>query len=122
LGEKTGPLKLTTLDGPSFVMDNYDTDGRIGTVIAFISARCPVTEQMAERINYVQEEYRHDDILWVGIGANPGEPGDELRDFCQKRGMIFPVYQDPQGNIRKRFEAKVTPEVFLLNAKSAWYT
>lgn len=118
LGEKIGPLELTTLDGPSFVMDNYDVDGRIGTVIAFLSARCPVTDQMAERINYVQEEYRHDDILWVGIGANPAESGEELREFCQRRGMIFPVYLDPQQKIRKRFGPKVTPEVFLLDSES----
>ncbi|MHC4171419.1 MAG: exo-alpha-sialidase [Planctomycetota bacterium] len=118
LGEKVGPLELTTLDGPSFVMDNYDMDGRIGTVIAFLSARCPVTDQMAERINYVQEEYRHDDILWVGIGANPAESGEELREFCQRRGMIFPVYLDPQQKIRKRFGPKVTPEVFLLDSES----
>jgi len=116
VGERIGPLELTTLEDPRFVMDNYDK--RVGTVIAFLSSRCPVTDKMAERINYVQEEYRHDDILWVGIGANPAESGDELRDFCQKRGMIFPFYQDPQGKIRKRFGPKVTPEVFLLNANS----
>jgi len=116
VGERIGPLELTTLEGPKFVMDNYDK--RVGTVIAFLSSRCPVTDRMAERINYIQEEYRHDDILWVGIGANPAESGDELRDFCQKRGMIFPFYQDPQGKIRKRFAPKVTPEVFLLNANS----
>jgi len=115
LGERIGPLELTTLDGPSFVMDNYDMDGRIGTVIAFLSARCPVTGQMAKRINYVQEEYRHDDILWVGIGS---ESGDEIREFCQKQGMIFPMYQDPDRKVRKRFGAKVTPEVFLLDSES----
>jgi len=65
------------------------------------TARCPVTDAQAERINYVQEEYRHDDILWVGIGANPAESGEELREFCQKRGMVFPFYQDPQAKIQK---------------------
>jgi predicted neuraminidase len=118
IGEKIGPLELTTLDGLSFVMDNYAMDEKVGTVIAFLSARCPVTDAMSERINYVQEEYRHDDILWVGIGANPAESGDEICEFCQRQGMIFPMYLDPGGKIRKRFEPKVTPEVFLLNAKS----
>lgn len=85
LGERIGPLELTTLDGPGFVMDNYDK--RIGTVIAFLSARCPVTDQMAERINYVQEEYRHDDILWVGIGS---ESGDELsKEFLNKEVKVL---------------------------------
>jgi len=115
-GERIGPLTLTTLDGPRFVMNNYHK--RIGTVIAFISARCPATDALAKRINYIQEEYRHKRILWVGIGANPAESGDELRDFCQKRGMIFPVYLDPNGKIRNRFGATVTPEVFLLDARS----
>jgi peroxiredoxin len=115
VGDKIGPLELTTLDGPKFVMDNYAMDEKIGTVIAFLSARCPVTDAMSERINYIQEEYRHDDILWVGIGS---ESGDEIREFCQKQGMIFPMYQDPDRKVRKRFGAKVTPEVFLLDSES----
>jgi predicted neuraminidase/peroxiredoxin len=115
LGEKIGPLELTTLDGPKFTMDNYAMDEKIGTVIAFVSARCPVTDAMSDRINYIQEEYRHDDILWVGIGR---ESGQELREFCQRQGMIFPMYRDPGGKIRKRFEPKVTPEVFLLDSQS----
>jgi hypothetical protein len=51
---------------------------------------------MSERINYIQEEHRHDDILWVEIGR---ESSKELRDFCQKQGMIFPMYQYPDGKI-----------------------
>ncbi|MHC4526302.1 MAG: exo-alpha-sialidase [Planctomycetota bacterium] len=118
VGERIGPLELTTLEGLTFVMDNYAMDEKVGTVIAFLSARCPVTDAMSKRINYVQEEYRHDDILWVGIGANPDESGDEIREFCQRRGMIFPMYLDPEGKIRKRFEPSVTPQVFLLDSKS----
>jgi len=116
LGDKIGSLELTTPEGPSFVMDNYET--RVGTVIAFLSARCPATDEAAERINTVQEEYRHKKILWVGIDSNPAESGAELREFCQKHGMIFPVYLDPGRKIQKLFGAKVTPEVFLLNARS----
>jgi len=115
IAERIGPLALTTLDGEKLVMNNYANDGKIGTVIAFISARCEVTDAMSKRINVVQEKYRHKKILWVGIGR---EGGDELREFCQRQGMIFPVYQDIDGAIAKRFGAKVTPEVFLLDSQS----
>jgi len=36
IGKEIGPLELTTLEGPKFVMENYDK--RIGTVIAFLSS------------------------------------------------------------------------------------
>jgi hypothetical protein len=44
LGEKIGSLELTTLESQSFVMDNYDKDEKVGTVIAFyrLAARLPM--------------------------------------------------------------------------------
>jgi len=98
VGERIGPLELTTLDGPSFVMDNYDK--RIGTVIAFLSARCPVTDAAAGRINYVQEEYRHDGILWVGIGANPRESGRIHISYTFRRYTIKHVEMDEDWLVR----------------------
>jgi predicted neuraminidase len=49
------------------------------------------------------------------VSSNPEESGDELRTFSQRRGLIFPVYRDPQGEVARTFSARVTPEVFLLD-------
>ena len=49
----------------------------------------------------------------------PSRRGDELRTFAQRRGMIFPLYRDPNGETARRFGARFTPEVFLIDRQGA---
>jgi predicted neuraminidase len=50
------------------------------------------------------------------VSSNPAETGDELREFAQRGGVIFPVYRDPAGSAARQFGARATPELFLLDA------
>ncbi|MCA9430054.1 MAG: exo-alpha-sialidase, partial [Candidatus Omnitrophica bacterium] len=108
-----GPLPVETLDGDKFTMDYFDS--REGWVFVFVSARCPETEKHIRDLEALHEKYRFEKILMVGVCSNPAESGKELRAFAQRRGVRFPIYRDPEGEIAKRFGAALTPEAFLLD-------
>jgi len=55
--------------------------------------------------------------LVVGICPQASETGDELRTFAQRRGLTFPIYRDPNGEVTGRFGARFTPEMFLLDRR-----
>lgn len=112
-GEKAGDLVLQGLGDYQHTLNNYGE--RPATAILFLSARCPVVEANYERIREIHQKYRRQDVLYVGIISDPDQSVDEIRDFMHKRGIIFPVYRDPDGKIRDRFAATVTPEMFLLD-------
>jgi predicted neuraminidase len=112
-GAVVGPLKLTTLSGEPLVMDNCAE--RPATAVVFLSARCDATERAIAEINRIHGKYRLQNLLFVGVCSNPAETGEELRTFSQRRGLIFPVYRDPDGEAARRLGARVTPEVFLLD-------
>ena len=113
IGDTVGPVEMLSVEDFPTTMDNYGD--RPGTVVVFLSARCMVTDaQMAEMIR-VHQASRLEDVYFVGICSNPAESGEELRMFGQRRGVIFPIYRDPDGAIAKRFGASVTPEFFLLD-------
>jgi len=76
---------MQTLDGLDIVMKNNDE--RRDTVLVFLSSRCETTEKNIE----------------------------EIRTFCQNRGVIFPVYRDVGAAIAKRFDVKVTPGALILD-------
>jgi len=113
VGDVVGPVELLTLDGHPLVMDNYGE--RRGTVVLFMSGRWETTDAAMERINRVHVRFRLREVLFVGVCSNPEESGDELRTFCQRRGVIFPVYRDPVGDVAKVFKARFTPEAFVLD-------
>ena len=113
LGEKAESVPLVNLQGHTRVMDNYDE--RRGTVVVFLSARSPETLASIEEIVATHQRYRIREMLFVGVVSNPEEEAEELRAFTQRRGIIFPVYRDPEGTVAKQFGATVTPEFFLLD-------
>ena len=41
--------------------------------------------------------------MFVGVCPITAETADELRTFAQRRGLIFPLYRDPQGEVTARF-------------------
>lgn len=115
LGAAAPAIEATTLDDAGLTINNYDE--RPGTAIVFMSARCPATAEAIVTIVEVHQRYRLQEVLFVGLVSNNVEPGEEIRDFCQANGVIFPVYRDLSGKAAENFGATVTPEVFLLDGK-----
>jgi predicted neuraminidase/peroxiredoxin len=114
LAALAGPLSLQTLEGESFTLDNYGE--RRATVVVFLSARCPFGDPSIEAINETYEEYRQRRVLFVGLFANEAEDQDEIRTFCQRRGVRFPFYRDPNRPVAEKLGASHTAEAFLLGA------
>jgi predicted neuraminidase/peroxiredoxin len=113
-GDAVGNLVLQGLGDYQHDLNNYAE--RPGTAILFLSARCPVVESQLQAIRDIHQKYRRKEILFVGVVSDPEQSAGEIREFMQKRGIIFPVYRDPDGSVRKRLDAYVTPEIFLTNS------
>jgi predicted neuraminidase/peroxiredoxin len=113
LGGAAGPVNLVALSGERIVMNNYAE--RPATAVLFLSGRCDVTLRAIADINQLYEKHRRRDVLFVGVCSNTAESQDELRTFAQRRGIIFPIYRDPVGDVARQFGARSTPELFLLD-------
>jgi predicted neuraminidase/peroxiredoxin len=113
IGLAIGALSMETLDGLTVEMDNYDE--RRGTVVLFLSSRCPVTHETISAINDTYERTRTREVLFVGLVVNPDETAAELQDFCQKNAVRFPIYRDPEGKIANKLGIKQTPQGVLLD-------
>jgi peroxiredoxin len=113
IGGNVGPVNLTALSGDRIVMNNYGE--RPATVVLFLSGRCEATERTIADVNRSFEKLRHRGVLFVGVCSNPEESGQELRTFSQRRGMIFPLYRDSEGEVARQFDARMTPELYLLD-------
>lgn len=112
-GEKVGPIKLTSPEGLSVVMNNYTE--RRGTAVLFLSSRDDGATSEASLIRSLDEKFSKRKILLMAVFSGSDFSGPEVRAFCQANGFNFPVYLDPDGNIAKTFDARVTPEAFLLD-------
>ena len=117
IGDQIGPLAFETLEGHPRTMNNYTE--REGTVVVFMSGRSETSIEDFPEINRLHEEYRLQEVLFVGIVSNPAESGEELRGYLQNVGCRFPVYRDVTGAAMKSVGATVTPELYIVDSNGA---
>ena len=92
--------------------------GKSGTVLIFISTRCPVSNMYNERMQKLAEEYRAKGVSVVGINSNAPEAAGEIKSHAAEKGLTFPVLKDHTANIADRLGATRTPEAFFLDAQN----
>lgn len=86
------------------------------TLVFFLSARCPCSNDYAERIRAIAEEYQPRGVRVVGVFSNQDETAEEIADYIREKRFGFPILRDPGARGADRFQAERTPQAFLLDA------
>ena len=106
---------LKNYDGKSYSLS--DAKDAKAAVIMFISTRCPVSNAYNERMVKLYDDYSSKDVVFFAINANKTEDVDECKEHANEHGFKFPVLKDPSNVIADKYDAQVTPEIFVVNAK-----
>lgn len=91
--------------------------GTNGTLIFFTSTRCPMIKAYAERLDQITADYTSKGINVIAINSNTTEPADEIKQHATDHKLAYTVLRDADSKIADRFNAQVTPEIYLLDAK-----
>lgn len=91
-----------------------EVNGKSGTVVAFLSAKCPCSNSHLQVFKALAKDYP--DFSFVAVHANSDEPAEMAKAYFQAAALPFPVLQDDQLRLANEFHAYKTPHVFLLNA------
>ncbi|GIL18542.1 MAG: hypothetical protein BroJett040_22930 [Oligoflexia bacterium] len=86
-----------------------------GTVMVFLSARCPCSESHEGLLKKMSEEYA--DFQFIGIHANQDEDPKIVQAHFQKSEIPFPVLHDPKAKLADQLKAFKTPHAFILSSK-----
>ena len=87
------------------------------TVIMFVSTQCPVSNAYNERMEKLAKDYSAKGVRFVGVNANKEESSAEIASHSREHGFTFPVLKDKGNVIADKLDAKVTPEIYVVNAK-----
>lgn len=85
------------------------------TVVAFISAECPVSNAYNERMNALYHEYSGL-VNFIFVNSNANETADQVRRHTRDSGFRFPVYKDPNNVAADLFGATHTPETYVIDS------
>ena len=115
IGQKITAFSLPDPAGKPVLVGNWDKSK--ATVLMFVATKCPVSNDYNARMAELDKKYSSKGIKFVGINSNKAELGPEVAAHSKENGFGFPVLKDPQNKIADRFEAKVTPEIYIVSAK-----
>ena len=87
-------------------------DGKL-TVVCFLGTECPLAKLYAPRLNELCRSFPN--VEFFAINSNRQDSLDELQDYAKQHSLAFPMLKDFRNEIADRFDAKRTPEVFVLD-------
>ncbi len=91
-----------------------DFSNKKGIVILFVSTQCPVSNAYNTRMASLFEKYGSE-FAFIGINSNKQEDIAEIKKHAADNKLNFVILKDSSNIIADKFEASVTPEVYVLN-------
>jgi len=115
LGKEAPAFTLPDADGKAHSL--ADTRSSKGTVIIWVSTRCPVSNAYNDRMASLAKEYQARGFAFVGINSNVEETPAEIATHSKEHSFTFPVLKDENNLIADTYGASVTPEVYIVDSK-----
>ncbi len=119
LTAKTAPdFKLPDVSGESVALESLK-DKKIIAII-FGCNHCPYVKAYLGRITRLQAEYGEKGLAIAMINSNddqtyPEDSFEEMKILAQAKGFNFLYLRDETAETARNYEAKYTPEAFLLD-------
>jgi peroxiredoxin len=115
IGEGSPDVRATTIAGQSFSLSEMQKSHRAIAVV-FVSTLCPYSNYYNDLLRDMATEYERRGVAFVGINSSRVETLAEIKDHAREHGHTFPILRDADLRLAKMFDARWTPEVFLLDA------
>jgi protein-disulfide isomerase len=108
---KITEIRLTALDDQAAAIK---TAGKI-TAVVFIATQCPISNDYNGRMKALYAAYAPKGVQFVFVNSNSTEPAADVAAHARQHGFDFPVYKDHGNKEADRFDAQVTPEVYVFD-------
>ncbi|MFN3159560.1 MAG: redoxin domain-containing protein [Rubinisphaera brasiliensis] len=84
-------------------------------VVAFLGTECPLAKHYSVRLQKMADEYRNDNVQFVGVMSNAHDSVEDIKEFIQTHKLSFPVCRDAGNKVADLLDAQRTPEVFVID-------
>lgn len=106
-------FKLKDQDGKPVSLDDFSKYEAV--VITFLGTECPLVKLYASRLQDLADKYESKNVKFLAINSNQQDSIAEIKSFARRHAIKYPVLKDPGNKVADAFDAKRTPEVFVLN-------
>lgn len=116
IDEKVKEWSLKDTENKTYCLQTLSKEKKT-VVLIFLATQCPAMDEYVERINTLVKDYKQKNVQFVGIHSNKYETVEKIKKYREKHNFDFPILKDPANNIADYFQARRTPEVFLIDTE-----
>jgi hypothetical protein len=117
-GDTPFPRWIQGVDLTKSISSQVDLgQSRKGTVVIFLSAKCPCSASHEPVLGKLHDEFKDSGFTFIGVHSNADESEEFAMRHFKDSAISFPVLHDPQSKWADTFAAYKTPHVFVLNPK-----
>ncbi len=109
-------IRLDSIDKKPYTLKKL-LEKKKAAVLIFLATECPVVDDYVDRITKLINDFKDKEIQFVGIHSNKHETFEAIKKYSEKHGFKFPILLDPENKTADYFQARRTPEVFLIDDK-----
>ena len=112
-------IRLDSIEKKPYTLKKL-LDKKKAAVLIFLATECPVVDDYVDRITKLINDFKEKEIQFVGIHSNKHETVEAIKKYSEKHGFTnvnLPILLDPENKIADYFQARRTPEVFLIDGK-----
>ena len=95
-----------------------NTETKQLTVYIFLHESCRISQYYTLTLKALHKEYGNENVQFKGIFPNQSTEEKGMRAFKEKYGLAFPMVFDKDQVLTQRLDAKITPEVIVVNTES----
>ncbi len=114
IGKQIEEFSLHDFRGKVHNLSDYKDSKAV--VVAFIGIECPLAKLYVSRLEQIAADFGDKGVTVLAIDSNRQDSMTELTGFATRHKLTFPVLKDPDNKVADLFDAKRTPEAYLLDA------
>jgi peroxiredoxin len=119
IGSRAPDFSLPSASGGQPIALSQELSKHRLTVLMFIATRCPYSNGYNGRMERLSADYSGQNVAFVGINSNEGEPAAAVVEHARSHGLTFPILKDAGSRVADLYGAQRTPEIFVVDASGA---
>lgn len=112
LGSKVEAFTLKDVHGKEH--DLGTVLGEKVVVLNFWNCQCPVSRAYEERYKALASTYKDKEVAFYAIDSNTPNDEELIKKYAKEHELNYPVLKDWKNKMADKFQAKVTPHVYVI--------
>jgi peroxiredoxin len=112
IGRSAPDFELRSCAGKEYKLSDYEDKT---VVVEWINQDCPFSVGACPKMKEMAEKYAKQGVVWLAIDSTHYQTAEKNAKYAKEKELPYPILMDSDGKVGRRYGAKTTPHMFIIN-------